>query len=263
MYMTTVFSNTVILVVLLFAVQVLSDNDSCTVASGGDPIENCCDLGFRPSTFSGSAANKPNVYKLKNFCDSCRSLLTEGYCDTLTDGGGWLVIQRRKNGTENFHRSWNDYERGFGSLKDEMWYGLRALHCMTQTGQWELRIDFTFNNGTSSYLHYNSFSVGPAVDMYPLSISGFTGVAPTDPFTEYPISGQKFTTFDRDNDESSGNCAITGGGSATPGGWWYKNCFLINLNYDYTADFGLIHLDGAWYSPELIEMKIRPVNCKI
>ena len=129
MYIATVFSNTVTLVVLLFAVEVLSDNDSCSVVSGGDPIENCCDLGFRPLSFSGSATSKPNVYKLKNFCDSCRSLPTEGFCDTLTDGGGWLVIQRRKNGTENFHRSWNDYERGFRNLKDEMWYGLRALHC--------------------------------------------------------------------------------------------------------------------------------------
>ena len=263
MHMATVFSNTVILVVLLFAVEALSDNDSCAATNSGDPIESCCDLGFRPSLFSHSAVNKPKVYKLKNFCDSCRSLLTEVFCDTLTDGGGWLVVQRRKNGTENFHRGWNDYERGFGSLTDELWYGLRALHCLTKKGQWEMRIDFTYNNGTKSYLHYNSFRVGPAADMYRLSISGFTGITPTDPFTEYPINGQRFTTFDRDNDESSGNCGANAGGNETPGGWWYKNCFLINLNYNYDESYGLMHIAGAWYSPELVEMKIRPVNCVV
>lgn len=263
MHMATVFSNTVILVVLLFAVEALSDNDSCAATNSGDPIESCCDLGFRPSLFSHSAVNKPKVYKLKNFCDSCRSLLTEVFCDTLTDGGGWLVVQRRKNGTENFHRGWNDYERGFGSLTDELWYGLRALHCLTKKGQWEMRIDFTYNNGTKSYLHYNSFRVGPAADMYRLSISGFTGITPTDPFTEYPISGQRFTTFDRDNDESSGNCGANAGGNKTPGGWWYKNCFLINLNYNYGESYGLMHIADTWYSPELVEMKIRPVNCVV
>ena len=44
----------------------------------------------------------------------------------------------------------NDYEMGFGSLTGELWYGLRALHCLTSSGNWELRIDLTFNNGTKS-----------------------------------------------------------------------------------------------------------------
>lgn len=251
------------IVVILLAVEVLSDNNSCAIPNKGDAVDNCCDLGFRPSMFSDGAVNKPNVYKLKNFCDSCRSLPTSGYCDTLTDGGGWLVIQRRKNGTESFHKSWNDYEKGFGSLTGELWYGLRALHCMTQKGEWELRIDLTFNNNTKTYLHYNSFRVGSAIDLYRLSISGYVGIAPTDPFADYPISGQAFTTFDRDNDKSSGNCAVKAGGSTAPGGWWYKNCFLINLNYNYGEAYGLIHLADVWYSPKEVEMKIRPVNCKI
>lgn len=252
----------VTLLVLLFTVEVLA-GDSCVVPNNSDPIENCCDLGFRPSLFSDSFVNKPNVYKLKNFCDSCRSLLTSGYCDTLTDGGGWLVVQRRNNGTETFHRSWNDYEKGFGSLTDELWYGLRALHCLTNKGNWELRIDFKFSNGTKSYLHYNSFRVGPAHDMYRINISGFTGITPTDPFAEYSLNGQQFSTYDRDNDESTGNCAAKAGGNVTPGGWWYKNCFLINLNYDYESGYGLLYLAGTWYSPKNIEMKIRPVNCKV
>ena len=78
----------------------------------------------------------------------------QGYCDTITDGGGWLVIQRRQQGTnEDFHRFWSDYEREFGNLKSEFWYGLRPMYCLTNRGTWELRIDFTFDNKTRSYLH--------------------------------------------------------------------------------------------------------------
>ena len=259
------FSTTIVtLSLLLLAVETLAGNSSCfIVPSKDDTIENCCDLGFVPSLFSEGPVNKPKVYKLRNFCNSCRSLPTSGFCDTLTDGGGWLVVQRRRNGTENFNRSWDEYERGFGSLTDELWYGLRALHCLTSKGNWELRIDFTFNNGTKSYLYYNHFRIGSAADMYRLSISGYCGIAPTDPFTKYPINGMQFTTFDRDHDESSGNCAVTAGGSTAPGGWWYRNCFNINLNYNYGDRFGFMHLADEWYSPKEVEMKIRPVNCQV
>ena len=199
------------------------------------------------------------------FCNrNCTTVIINGYCDTITDGGGWLVVQRRTNGSENFHRNWTEYEKGFGSLTGELWYGLRALRCLTQQGKWELRIDFTFSNGTKSYMHYNHFKVGPATDNYRLSISGFTGITPNDPFT-HSLNGQQFSTYDRDNDKwSGGHCALNGHGSRAPGGWWHRICNQINLNFDYgTRFYGFILLAGKWYSPPFIEMKTRPVNCNI
>ena len=250
-------------------VEILAVDESC-VRNNNDinegPIENCCDLGFKPTSFSRDVDNRSKVYELKNLCGSCRSLLTSGYCDTVTDGGGWLVVQRRTNGSENFHRNWNDYENGFGSLTGELWYGLRALHCLTHQGRWELRIDFTFANGTESFMHYIHFRVGPAIDDYRLSIAGFTGITPTDPFAgrAHSLYGQPFSTYDRDNDQWDGHCALNGHNSTAPGGWWHRVCNEINLNFDYgTPDFGFIRLAGIWYSPPFFEMKIRPVNCKI
>ena len=86
------------------------------------------------------------------------------------------MIQRRVDGSVDFNRPWSDYEKGFGDLNGEFWYGLRNINCLTQTGQWELRVDFEFKNKTRSYLHYNEFKVGSATDEYPLTISGFTGI---------------------------------------------------------------------------------------
>ena len=125
------FSTTVIILISVFTVEILAVDETCVVPSNDGLIENCCDLGFRSTSFS-EIVDKPKVYKFKNFCKNCRSPPTSGYCNTLTDGGGWLVVQRRMvNGSENFHRDWSDYEMGFGSLTGELWYGLHALHCLT------------------------------------------------------------------------------------------------------------------------------------
>ena len=262
------YTTLVTLVILLYAVEILAVDESCVTPNNTDPIEDCCDLKkkFPQFTFGEYSVpvNKPDVYKLKNFCNkNCSALiLFSGYCDTITDGGGWLVVQRRTNGSENFHRNWNDYEMGFGSLTGELWYGLRALHCLTSRGNWELRIDFTFSNGTKSFMHYNHFRVGPPTDYYRLNISGFTGITPDDPFTTFLINGQPFSTLDRVNG-NKGHCALRSHGSTAPGGWWHKNCFFINLNYNYGDPRGFIKLAGTWYSPPFIEMKIHTSNCKM
>ena len=218
---------------------------------------SCCEV--KSNVFKFSTSLKSRVYNITNFCGDCE-VAAEGYCDADVDGGGWLVVQRRQDGSVDFNRGWAEYEEGFGSLTGELWYGLHPLHCLTNQGQWRLHIDFIFTNGTKSYMSYNSFSVGPANTQYQLSISGFTGITSEDPFKTYKINGWKFTTKDRDNDDKSdGNCAISGHDKDS-GGWWYDNCAKMHPNHQYKSRYG-IFISRSWYSFQFIEMKIKPIKC--
>ena len=219
-------------------------------------IKTCCDI----NAFYLFTA-PPTVYEIQCWCGGKWST-TSVFCDTQTADGGWTVIQRRKDGSVDFNRPWSDYEKGFGDLNGEFWYGLKSLNCLTQTGQWELRVDFEFKNKTRSYLHYNVFKVGSATDEYPLTIRGFTGITPTDPFSTVKHNGEKFSTYDNDNDKHSHNCAAQTDNAKDNGGWWHNRCWDINLNLKYNpAEYGFIKLADTWYHPRWIEMKIRPLNC--
>ena len=238
---------------LVIAIGIVLVDGECHSNSG--PIDSCCCLGFNTNHFNEKASG---IYTVANFCGvNCSNVKI--YCDTTSGGGGWMVIQRRDSGySTNFHRGWIEYEDGFGSLHNEFWFGLRAIHCLTSQGQWELRIDFTFENGTKSYLHYNHFTVGPPDDHYRLRVSGFTGITLTDPFATHHQNGRPFKTVDQ---PQGSQCPINGHGSQAPGGWWYgSGCFHINLNYNHGGQNGFIWL-GNWFSPTFVEMKIRPYGC--
>ena len=215
---------------------------------------SCCEAKNR---FKFSAIWKSRVYNITNFCG--KDYCAQGYCDAVSNGGGWLVVQRRQDGSVDFDRTWVEYEEGFGELDKEFWYGLYPLHCLTNQGQWQLRIDFTFSNGTKSYLFYDKFAVGPASNQYKLSISGFSGIT-TDPFGTQPLDSMNFTTKDRDNDLHSSNCAVRSGAGDDNGGWWYNSCAHLYINHQYRKI--QISLNGEWHrSISFTEMKIRPHSC--
>ena len=204
-------------------------------------VNSCCDLTGFPLSKAPSA-----VYQINCKCGG-HFTTADVYCDMSTDCGGWTIIQRNKISSQvDFNRNWTDYEAGFGNLTTEFWYGLSAIHCLTQRGQWEMRVDYQKNDKTLSYLHYNQFSVGSASEEYPLTVGGFTGVG-TDWFAARPHNGMKFSTPDNDNDKWRNNCAAT-----YKSGWWHNDCHYININQQPPNVGGDVLFS---------EMKIRPKDC--
>ncbi|XP_070852179.1 ryncolin-1-like [Drosophila suzukii] len=52
-------------------------------------------------------------------------------CDQNNYGGGWTVLMRRTDGSEDFYRDWKDYKRGFGQLDNEFFLGPKKSNNFT------------------------------------------------------------------------------------------------------------------------------------
>ena len=132
-----------------------------------------------------------------------------------TDGGGWTVFQRRKDGSVDFYRNWTDYEEGFGDLNGEFWLGLSKIHCLTQDRtDYTLRVDLEDFENETRYAKYSTFNIGNSTTDYTITVEGYCGDA-GDSMTSSGygyVNGMKFSTKDRDNDihlDPTSNCAVT------------------------------------------------------
>ncbi|XP_055863954.1 fibrinogen gamma chain-like [Biomphalaria glabrata] len=178
----------------------------------------------------------------------------EVMCDTKTDGGRWILIQRRINGKVDFYRGWKEYRDGFGDYNiGEFYLGNEHIFNLTSTRQYDLRIDLEYNNKTY-FAQYENFKVLSETENYKLQIGKYSGNA-TDSLSIH--NNMFFSTFDRDNDKYSGNCAVI-----YLGAWWYNKCHDSNLNGKWGSTSSGVGLN--WYrltkyhiSVSFSEMKIK------
>jgi len=203
-----------------------------------------------------------DIQKLKPYSSSgVYSIAVSGqdvkvYCDMTTNGGGWTVFQRRKDGSGDFMRNWANYSAGFGDLNGEFWLGNDNLAAIVgkKTPQ-TLRIEMEDWSGNKRYAEYNNFQVQGASTNYKLtSVGTFSGDA-GDSLTAHV--GQSFSTSDKDLDTYAGNCA-----QLYHGAWWYIACHYSNLNGEYKNNaFGQginwYTWTGYYLSLKTTEMKFR------
>ncbi|XP_006822695.1 fibrinogen C domain-containing protein 1-A-like [Saccoglossus kowalevskii] len=192
------------------------------------------------------------------------------YCQ-FSRGTGWVVFQRRSDGSIDFFRDWIDYKDGFGDLSGEHWLGNDNLHYITQgNGRlYEMRIELTdWGKGKASAL-YSGVQVGGATQKYELTLGAFMGGTAGDSMLHVSsiaiAHGQSFTCRDLDHDQApDSNCA-----NDYEGAWWYNNCFKANLNGKYyNANekhpkwHGILWTSwlGAEYSLKETVMKLRPLE---
>ncbi|KAM5287139.1 tenascin-X isoform 7-T7 [Hipposideros larvatus] len=176
------------------------------------------------------------------------------FCDMETDGGGWLVFQRRLDGHTDFWRDWEDYAHGFGNISSEFWLGNEALHSLTKAGDYSMRVDLRAGD-EAVFAQYDSFRVDSAADYYRLHLEGYHGTA-GDSMSYH--SGSVFSARDRDPNNLLISCAVS-----YRGAWWYRNCHYANLNglYGSTVDHQGVswyHWKGFEFSVPFTEMKLRP-----
>ncbi|KAK3545187.1 hypothetical protein QTP70_001763 [Hemibagrus guttatus] len=198
---------------------------------------------------------KSGVYTI--YVANDRNKPMQVYCDMTTDGGGWLVFQRRNTGKLDFMKRWRQYMQGFGELTEEFWLGLENLNVLTNTStKYEVRFDLGLGS-EHAYAVYDDFKIGSAKQKFKLTIGNYQGNA-GDAMTYH--QGRPFTTIDSDNDIALGNCAFTHRGA-----WWYKNCHLANLNGKFEDNRHSMGVNwepwkGHLMSLDFTEIKIRPVN---
>ncbi|ELU02779.1 hypothetical protein CAPTEDRAFT_142228 [Capitella teleta] len=212
---------------------------------------NCADIQNRGNSLSG-------VYTIK----------TRGgpemrvYCDMKTDGGGWLVFQRRQDGSQDFFLTWREYASGFGDLSGEFWLGNRNLHVLTSTQRYEMRVDLRDLEGETRFARYSTFRVASEDQKFALTVKGYSDGTAGDAMRFH--NGQAFTTKDMNNDVASTiSCA-----NLYKGAWWYKDCYHSNLNGLYLngtttrlKEYGVEWLKWKYdYSMPFAEMKIRPIG---
>uniref|UniRef100_A0A1A8CJS4 Angiopoietin-like 1 n=1 Tax=Nothobranchius kadleci TaxID=1051664 RepID=A0A1A8CJS4_NOTKA len=222
-----------------------------TLTSDG-PFKDCYQVRQAGYTTSG-------MYLLKT--DNSEQLI-QAWCEHGLDNGGWTVLQRRRDGSVNFFRNWENYKKGFGNIDGEHWLGLQNIFNLAKQGDYRLMIELEDWAGKKVYAEYSSFHLESESEGYKLRLGTYQGNA-GDSFSSN--NGKAFTTLDRDKDTFSGNCA-----HYHKGGWWYNACGQTNLNgvwYSggvYRSKFqdGIFWADygGGFYSLKCVRLMIRPID---
>ena len=157
-------------------------------------------------------------------------------CDQETDGGGWIMYQRRLDGTVNFTRTFEEYKRHFGQHGDnmtELWLGNENVYQVLKsygTTECELRIEVDAWDEETCWLVASNFTMGNEYRNYTLDWDNVIG---SHPDLESNWDFHKLLSFRTIEDENK-DCV-----REYRGGWWYfgpDQCVKVYLNGRYANE---------------------------
>ncbi|KAL7741419.1 hypothetical protein ACLKA6_000747 [Drosophila palustris] len=212
------------------------------------------DSSLRTQSHYCTAAKSSGIYEI--LLPKFSSQPFKVACDAETRGGGWTIFLRRMDGSVNFYRNWTEYQKGFGDLNGEFFMGLDKLHALTAERSQELLVVLEDFEGENRFEMYDKFGIGGENELYALHTLGNASGTAGDSLLRH--LGMPFSTFDRDNDKHSTNCA-----EYNTGAWWYNQCHHSNLagKYKEHNNKGVIwyHFGGWNHSLKRAVMMIRPI----
>ncbi|XP_017080247.1 ryncolin-4 [Drosophila eugracilis] len=102
--------------------------------------------------------------------------------DIPSAGMGWMIIQRRFDGSVSFNEMQLQYEisykNGFGDLRSEFWIGCEKLHLLTTSRRHELYIQLKDFDNVTSFARYDNFVIGSGYEGYCIkSLGTYSGNA--------------------------------------------------------------------------------------
>nr|CAB3262223.1 uncharacterized protein LOC100178820 [Phallusia mammillata] len=151
------------------------------------------------------------------------------YCN-MSDEGGWTIIQRRSDGTQDFNTDLHNYQVGFGSVFGEYWLGLENIRWLTHGRIYSLRIILEDWGGNQRHATYDQFMVYG--QNYVLMVSGYRGNAGDAMMASNDVPFQARKQGRDRTITSNADCTTT-----RQSGWWFPtNCGEANPNGPYPAD---------------------------
>lgn len=228
-------------------VESASHARQCGITKDTPIFKDCADV-------SNQGHKDSSVYYVKPTYSSCPIPV---WCDMDTPPKGWLMIQRRIDGSLPFNQDWMTYKNGFGDVIREFWLGNDNIFLLTNQDRYELRVDLWDFEGNRVYAIYQNFKIEGERDNYKLHIGDYKGSA-KDSFGKH--NGLMFSTPDKDNDKwSQYHCA-----KEWEAGWWFTNCWFTILNGPYYNKSNVSYRGISWneWKHEQLrrtEMKIRPI----
>ncbi|XP_011208983.2 techylectin-5B [Bactrocera dorsalis] len=215
-------------------VEANKENAPVDKENTNDEVDDDAKYGILPDCAN---VNTSSVYLVRVELYSHRPFMV--YCQVMDDDDhAWLVIQQRDfdDPPTDFNRSWADYRAGFGVIDGSYWLGLEKIWAITHSMLHELTILLLDFDNSFRWYRYDAFSIASEEQNYALNLLGPNGGSAGNSLKK--SKGQKFSTYDRDNEEK---CA-----QKMQAGWWYKDCEFGNLNSPFSKQLTANYEGVMW-----------------